>query len=113
MSIQSHGLSHLHIHVRELDRSLRFYEAFGFVRVAGHDDLHFLVRPGHSDLLTLRVSPDPKIDHFGFMLEDASQIETAIEELTARGGRVVERLQLGENVPSAILEDPDGYHVQI
>ena len=110
--MEHHGLNHIHIVVSDLARSLRFYEALGYQRVAGHDDMHFLVRQGGSDILTLREGEGHEIDHFGFMLKDASTLDEAIEVLEKAGGKLVERLMVGPN-PSAILEDPDGYRVQI
>ncbi len=59
MELDTHGLSHIHICVKDLPRSLAFYGEFGFIEVGGHDSLHFLVRPGTSDLLTLRVGDVP------------------------------------------------------
>jgi catechol 2,3-dioxygenase-like lactoylglutathione lyase family enzyme len=112
--MQTHGLNHIHLHVRDLERSLRFYGAFGFQKIAGHDDMSFLVRPGFSDVITLRVSQMHGVDHFGFMLQDASQLDAAITELTHCGGKLLEKTTLEPGaLPSAFLTDPDGYHVQI
>ena len=112
--METHGLNHIHLHVRDLERSLRFYAVFGFRRVAGHDDLSFLVRPGFSDILTLRVSGMHGVDHFGFLLKDAKQLDAAIAELEASGGRLLEKTTLEPgSLPSAFIADPDGYHVQI
>lgn len=112
--METHGLNHIHIQVADLDRSLRFYAVFGFQRLAGHDDLHFLFRPGHKDVLTLRVAGEGRdVDHFGFMLEDPASLDAAVAELEAVGGKLVEKFELTGNTPSAILEDPDGYRVQI
>lgn len=111
--MNTHGLNHLHIAVQDLERSLRFYAAFGFQRAASHDSLVFLVRPGSSDILTLNVGAKRGIDHFGFMLLDPSGLDTAIEKLEKCGGTLVERMTIGPGIPSAIIADPDGYRVQI
>ena len=112
--METHGLNHIHLHVRDLEKSLRFYAAFGFQKVADHEDMSFLVRPGFSDVITLRGSGMHGVDHFGFMLKDATQLDEAIAELERNGGRLIERTTLGPlNTPSAFLTDPDGYHVQI
>ena len=113
MEMKTHGLSHIHIGVQDLERSLRFYGAFGFQKVAEHDDLHFLVRPGTSDVITLRLGGEHEVDHFGFMLQDPKDLDSAIAELERRGGKLIERMLIGPNVPSAILTDPDGYRIQI
>ena len=112
--METHGLNHLHLHVRDIEKSLRFYAAFGFEKVFGHEDMSFLVRPGFSDVLTLRASGMHGVDHFGFILKDATQLDDAIAELERRGGHLIERTKLEPvGVPTAFLTDPDGYHVQI
>ena len=111
--METHGLNHIHLHVRDLEKSLHFYAAFGFQKIADHEDIHFLVRPGFSDVIALHVSGMHGVDHFGFILKDTAQLDDAIAELEGRGGRLLERAELPLGVPSAFLIDPDGYHVQI
>ena len=112
--METHGFNHIHLHVRDLDKSLRFYGAFGFQRVAGRDDMSFLVRPGGSDIITLRSSGMHGVDHFGFMLKDAARLDTAVAELESLGGQLLEKTILEPGgTPSAFVLDPDGYHVQI
>ena len=112
--METHGLNHIHLHIRDLEKSLLFYGAFGFQKVSGHDDMSFLVRPGYSDIITLRSSGMHGVDHFGFLLKDAAQLEAAISELEQRGGRLLEKMTLEPlGIPSAFVIDPDGYHVQI
>ena len=85
-----------------------------FFQVAAHEDMSFLVRPGFSDVITLRVSGMHGVDHFGFMLKDAAQLDEAIAELERCGGRLIERTKLEPTgTHSAFLADPDGYRVQI
>lgn len=111
--METHGLNHLHLHVRDLETSLRFYAAFGFRKVTAHEDMSFLVRPGFSDILTLRASGQHGVDHFGFLLKDANRLDAAIASLERSGGRLIERTTLPLGTPSAFLADPDGYRVQI
>ena len=82
--------------------------------IAGHDDMSFLVRPGFSDVITLRESGMYGVDHFGFMLKDSTQLDAAIAELEKCGGRLLEKTKLEPGgAPAAFILDPDGYHVQI
>ncbi len=106
--------------IRELERSLRFHGALGYREVTGYsptdhegEGLHFLVRPGFSDILTLRVGGPPGVDHFGFFMRDASTLDSAIEELEKAGGPFLEKDELAPGVWSAFLADPDGYKIQI
>lgn len=111
--MDTHGLNHLHLHVRDFETSLRFYEAFGFQKVAQHEAIHFIARPGFSDVIALHASGEQRIDHFGFILKDAARLDEAIRELEQCGGRLLERTLLPLGIPSAYLADPDGYRVQI
>ena len=111
--MDTNGLNHLHLHVRDLEKSLRFYAAFGFQKIAEHEDIHFIARPGFPDVIALHVSVEHGIDHFGFILKDAAQLDAAVAELERRGGRLLERTVLPLGIPSAYLADPDGYRVQI
>ena len=78
--IQTQGLTHIHIAVRDLQRSAAFYrDVFGMeVMERGEPTLVFMRTPGAVDTLTLRLaSPDEPVgqvgggvDHFGFRLKD-------------------------------------------
>jgi catechol-2,3-dioxygenase len=111
--METHGLNHIHLHVRDVEKSMHFYAAFGFQKIADHEDISFLARPGFSDVLALHVSDAHGIDHFGFILKDAGQLDEAVAELERRGGKLVERTTLPLGIESAYLTDPDGYRVQI
>ena len=112
--METNGFNHIHLHIRDLEKSLRFYAAFGFQKVAGHKDMSFLVRPGCSDVITLRLSGMYGVDHFGFLLKDSTKLDAAIAELEQCGGRLLEKTTLEPGgAPAAFILDPDGYHVQI
>lgn len=124
------GLRHLHLKVADIDRSARFYErAFGMVRVvAKHDGkMLILASPGLRDQLTLSEGAigaeiDPReamvgapggVDHFGFLVSPFASFERALAKVTAAGGKLLDRHDLGKFMPSAFLKDPDGYVFQV
>jgi catechol 2,3-dioxygenase-like lactoylglutathione lyase family enzyme len=120
--IQTQGLSHIHLIVRDMERSLRFYQgALGMEERFRHGDhMVFLSSPGSKDLITLNESPEEArlagvgggIAHFGFRLAEGSDVEQLIAEVEAGGGRIVRRGEHGNGVPFTFVADPDGYVIE-
>ncbi len=121
--IETEGLTHLHLVVRDLERSVRFYvDVFGMEETfRDGPNMVFLRTPGARDTLTLNADPAQVdqagrrggVDHFGFRLKDASQLGAAIVAVEAGGGRLVERSEHVPGVPFAYVEDPDGYLIEL
>ena len=121
--IETEGLTHLQLTVRDLDRSLRFYgDVFGMQEMF-RDGPHlvFLRTPGARDTITLNgdpTQPDPEpsiggVAHFGFRLKDASQLDAAIDAVEAAGGRLIERGAHPSGQRFAYVADPDGYVIEL
>jgi catechol 2,3-dioxygenase-like lactoylglutathione lyase family enzyme len=113
--IETEGLTHLHIFVSELDRSLRFYgEVFGFEEMfRDGPKMVFLRPPNSSDTITLHELPEKAgtaggVDHYGFRLVDKSHLDRAITEVQRAGGSLVERGQHTSGESYAYVLDPDG-----
>lgn len=53
------------------------------------------------------------IDHFGFRLTDPTQLDQAIEEVVAAGGRFVERGEHAPGRPYAYVADPDDHLIEL
>ena len=76
--VKTEGLHHLHLTVRDLERSVRFYRTvFGMEeRFREGPHMVFLSTPGSNDLITLNADPAERenagrsggIAHFGFRL---------------------------------------------
>ena len=121
--IRTKGLYHLHLIVRDLERSLRFYQGvFGMeeqFRVG--PKMVFLNSPGSDDLITLNEDPNEAqkagvnggVGHFGFRLAEASDLDTAIAEVEAAGGKLISRGEHAPGAPYAYVEDPDGYVIEL
>jgi catechol 2,3-dioxygenase-like lactoylglutathione lyase family enzyme len=118
--IETEGLTHIHLFVADLERSLRFYrETFGLEEMFRDGPRMVFVRPPNSsDTITLNEVPEKAgqpggVDHFGFRLVDKGQIDAAIKEVERAGGRLLER---GERAPGdafAYVADPDGYTIEL
>ena len=98
--VEAQGLTHLHFAVRDLAASKAFYEtAFGMEdRGIVEDGMVFLRTSGAADTLTLRqaaanesVASGGGIDHFGFRLRGKADLDDAVAQIEAAGGRVLER----------------------
>ena len=121
--IRTQGLTHIHLVVRDLERSLRFYQGvFGMEeRFRSGPRMVFLNTPGTSDLVTLNEDPEEAqlagvnggVAHFGFRLEKPSDLDAAIEEVEGAGGRLLRRGEHAPGVAFAYVVDPDGYVIEI
>ena len=110
-------LNHLHLHVRDVARSRRFYETwFGFGLHARHDDLVFL---RNSEGFDLALMPDPEPTklpdwfHFGFRLESADAVRQLYERMKAAEIAFRRPLLDEADLVSFRCEDPDGYAVEV
>ena len=119
--IRAEGFNHLHINVRDLARSIRFYrEAFGLkVGFSAGKDLIFMVpeTKGHS-LALHQVRPDEPVgmaggfQHFGFKL-DVNDHDRVVKQVEQAGGKLVSRGKHGGQFPYAYVADPDGYVIEL
>jgi catechol 2,3-dioxygenase-like lactoylglutathione lyase family enzyme len=122
--IRTEGLTHIHLRVSDLDRSLAFYKrVFGLEEMFREGpNMVFLRTPGRRDTITLNEDPDQDkaragdsggIAHFGFRLADDADLELAIQEVRAAGGTLVRRGEHSPGEPYAYVTDPDGYVIEL
>jgi catechol 2,3-dioxygenase-like lactoylglutathione lyase family enzyme len=121
--IKTQGLTHIHLVVRDLERSLAFYESVFGMRERFRDGpkMVFLNTPGSGDLVTLNEDPAESahagssggIAHFGFRLVDSGELDAAIAAVERAGGKLIRQ---GEHAPGAryaYVADPDGYVIEL
>jgi catechol 2,3-dioxygenase len=121
--IKTQGLTHIHLVVSDLERSLRFYKnVFGMEeRFREGKKMVFLNTPGSEDLITLNEDPGEAqlagvnggVAHFGFRLSDSSDLDGAISEVEAGGGKLIRRGEHAPGVVFAYVADPDGYVIEL
>ena len=121
--IETRGLHHIHLIVRDVERAKRFYaEVFGMTELfrAG-PKMVFLQTPGSRDLITLNEDPSERenagwsagVSHFGFQLAGGATIDDAVGEVERAGGRLQSRGEHAPGVPFAYVTDIDGYTIEI
>lgn len=117
--IKTHGLTHISLAVRDLDRSLRFYQqVFGVKEYYRDEDSIQVQGPGSHDVIAFERDPENAgarggLSHFGFRLVTPGDIGAAIREVELAGGTVVRRGDFAPGFPFAYVHDPDGYEIEI
>ena len=119
--VRTRGLTHIHLIVTDLDRSLRFYtEVFGMEeQFRDGPTMVFLSTPGSHDLVALHEQQDAvaagpaAIDHIGFRLVDKADLDDAIVAVERAGGSFLERGVHPSGQPFAYVVDPDGHRIEL
>jgi catechol 2,3-dioxygenase-like lactoylglutathione lyase family enzyme len=121
--IRTQGLTHIHLVVRDLERSLHFYKSvFGMEeRFRDGPKMVFLNTPGSSDLITLNEDPaeaqlagvNAGVAHFGFRLVNKVDLDAAIAQVEAAGGKLIRRGEHSPGASFAYVQDPDGYVIEL
>jgi catechol 2,3-dioxygenase len=120
--IETEGLTHIHLLVSDLERSLRFYTSVFGLEEQFRDGptMVFLRTPGSTDTITINADGDQMervgrggVDHFGFRLKPGVDLDAAIAEAVAAGGRLVDRGEHAPGFPYAYVADPDGYLIEL
>jgi len=110
-------LNHLHLHVRDLDASLRFYrDWFGLTESVRYDDLVFVTDGKGFDLALARdpaPATVPKWFHFGFRLDDREHVTELHRRMVAEGVTIAKELVEDEDLLVFRCADPDGYPIEV
>ena len=117
--IKTHGLTHISLAVRDLDRSLKFYKQLFGVREYYRDETSIQVLgPGPHDVIAFEkdqklAGKTAGIAHFGFRLLDPADIDGAKRTVKRAGGKVLRSGEFAPGFPYIYVEDPDGYEIEI
>jgi catechol 2,3-dioxygenase-like lactoylglutathione lyase family enzyme len=117
--IKTYGLTHVALAVRDVARAARFYQdVFGAVEVYRDGGFVQLQTPGRRDVIVLEQDPARAgkaggVVHFGFRLQDPSDIGAAVQAVERAGGTVKSHGEFVPGEPYLFAADPDGYEVEI
>lgn len=117
--IRSRGLNHINLNVKNLKRSVAFYQkAFGLkVRFTAGRRRVFLGSPGADDVVTLYKAQKNEpvgnggVSHFGFKMNGS--VERCIAQIERAGGKLLDRGEHAPGIPYAYVADPDGYIIEL
>lgn len=116
--INTNGLNHLALPVKDPERSARFYaDLFNMDLLSASPDIAFVKTVGADDMIAFNradtgVESSRNTLHFGFIVTPA-QFDAAVLTIEERGVRKVSdpgKRAIGRFV---FIEDPDGYVVEI
>ena len=124
MAVETRGIRHVHLLVRDHARSVAFYrDVFGMEVGFRDGDILFLHSPNRRDDLALhlavtdeekaRVGQLGGCEHFGITVRDRSRLDECIALVVAAGGTVIDKGEHAPGVPYAYVTDPDGYVIEI
>jgi len=117
--VQTYGLTHIALRVKDLERSRLFYERiFGSKVMYQTDDFIQLQTPGSRDILVMEKSDDIPhnnngIMHFGFRLKNRIDMEAFAVDVANAGGQIKEKGEFVPGEPYAFIYDPDGYEIEV
>ncbi|MEX6688074.1 VOC family protein [Danxiaibacter flavus] len=117
--ISTYGLTHIALKVKDIARSLSFYQQVFGVRVMYQKaDFAQVQTPGSKDIIVFEqsefVQPNGgSIIHFGFRLVDPKDIEQLEDEVSTAGGTIKEKGEFVSGEPFAFVSDPDGYEIEV
>jgi catechol 2,3-dioxygenase-like lactoylglutathione lyase family enzyme len=117
--VKTHGLTHIALAVRDVEKSFRFYRrVFGLVEVYREDGFIQAQTPGSRDVLVFeekakKAGVPGGISHFGFRLTSPEDIEPAASTVRKAGGKILSQGEFVPGEPYLFFVDPDGYEVEI
>jgi catechol 2,3-dioxygenase-like lactoylglutathione lyase family enzyme len=117
--VDTYGLTHFALAVRDPQRSLEFYRAvLGVISVYEQGDFVQAQTPGSRDVLVFERKPRQAgkiggLAHFGFRLRRSEDIDRAKAAVLGAGGTIRESGEFVPGEPYLFFFDPDGYEVEI
>ena len=117
---KTYGLTHLAIAVKDVDRTMKFYQQVFDMQVMYHEKGFLqMTTPGCNDIIVFEENTNRPIGetggiaHFGFRLKDPADIDAMTEKIIAAGGTIMDKGEFVPGSPYVFFKDPDGYEVEV
>ena len=119
MSSLTYGMTHLAINVRDVGKTLQFYQHVFGMEVMYHEaKMIQLTTPGNHDVIVFEekdgtVGQAGGIAHFGFRLKESGHITQILARLKDVNAEIVDEGEFVPGSPYVFFKDPDGYVVEV
>lgn len=117
---KTYGLTHLAISVKDVNRTLEFYQKVFDMQVMYHQKGFIqLNTPGSNDILVFEENENKQIGesggiaHFGFRLKQPEDIDDILNKVIEAGGKIIDKGEFVRCSPYIFFKDPDGYDVEV
>jgi predicted enzyme related to lactoylglutathione lyase len=116
---KTYGLTHISVAVKNLNRTLAFYQKVFDVEVMYHEENFLQVTtPGSNDIIVFEkkkaeYGKTGGIAHFGFRLRKAKDIDEMAERIKTAGGNIIDKGEFVPGEPYIFFKDPDGYELEV
>jgi len=111
-------LNHIHLHVRDISRTRRFYETwFGFAKETVKEDGFLIVQNAERFDLAFNEdahpAPFPRWFHIGFRLPSREAVRRLHKRMTVRSVAITKPLEDHGSWMSFRCADPDRYPIEV
>ncbi len=117
--LKTFGLTHIALKVKDVKRSLAFYQAvFGVRTMYVHDHFIQVQTPGTNDIIVFETAAEPFDNtrtgfHFGFRLRQPGPVGELATVVEQAGGKLKEQGEFVPGEPFFFFYDPDGYEIEV
>ena len=117
---KTYGLTHLSIAVKDVDRTMKFYQTIFDMQTMYHENGFIqLTTPGCNDILVFEektgrlIGQTGGIAHFGFRLKNPTDIDEIVNKVIIAGGTIIDKGEFIPGSPYVFFKDLDGYEVEV
>lgn len=116
---KTYGLTHLALAVRDVGRTLDFYQQVFGVEVMYRQRGFLQVRTAGRDDVIVFEEKDAEIGctggiaHFGFRLRNPKDIDEMAARVRRAGGKIHDEGEFSPGEPYLFFRDPDGYEIEV